>query len=369
MRVMTRVSALAIAFTVMVGVGAAAQEQDAPPPRVRLAVAETREVAPVLTAPATVVSRHDSNVTAEAAGRITFVAEEGALVDEGDPVAAMDDADARLQLDEADARLRRLEIALAQQTRDVERREALAARGALPANELDEIVSQRDMAAVELREARIARERAAVELARTSVAAPFTGLVVERHVEVGEYASPGAEMVRLVDIGALEARVQAPVSLARFVREGLELHVSDGADTFAAPIATIIRAGDAVTRTFELRVNLEGVDTLVGAPVRVRVPTGVAREAVCVPRDALLLRPDGAYVMRVDADNVAERVAVTPGAGVGDWIDIGDALAPGDRVVVRGAERLRAGETVNPLEDHDHAGRLDDATLTTTERG
>ncbi len=62
-----------------------------------------------------------------------------------------------------------------------------------------------------------------------------------------------------------------------------------------------------------------------------------------------MLRRDGAFVFRVNADNTAERIAVEPGVGAGDLISVSGALEPGDRVVVRGGERLQPGQPVKLL--------------------
>ena len=82
--------------------------------------ARTRKRAPV-SVPATVASRQDSRVAAEAAGRITFVVEPGDMVEEGQPLASIDDAEASLALEAAEARARRLEVSLGRLSRDVEK--------------------------------------------------------------------------------------------------------------------------------------------------------------------------------------------------------------------------------------------------------
>lgn len=348
-------TAMTIALAALAALPAAAQEGGPPPPRVRLAAVELREVAPILLAPATVASRRDARLAAETAGRLTFVAEPGDAVAEGEAVARIDEAEASLRVREAEARAAGLEVSLRQLSRDVTRSRGLAERGTLPESQLEELEARRDITAQDLAEARLAVERAQVELARATLLAPFDGVVVERISEAGEYAAPGREIARFLDVTSLEARVQAPVSVARYVAVGDVLRVSDEDEALHAPIRVIVPAGDPSTRTFELRVDLEGADWIVGAPVRVAVPTAEPRESVCAPRDALVLRENGAYVMRVDAENVAHRIDVTPGAGDGEWIAVGDALEPGDLVVVRGAERLRDGQTVEPLAEAETA--------------
>jgi hypothetical protein len=69
-----------------------------------------------------------------------------------------------------------------------------------------------------------------------------------------------------------------------------------------------------------------------------------------VPRDALVLRPEGQSVFIVDSNNQAQQVRVTVGVGQGEHIEILGAVSPGDRVVIRGNERLQPGQAVNIMD-------------------
>ena len=85
--------------------------------------------------------------------------------------------------------------------------------------------------------------------------------------------------------------------------------------------------------------------------MRVSLPTAKAETMLTVPRDALVLRRDGAFVFRVDAENKAQRIAVTLGVASGDLVAVSGELNAGDQVVTRGGERLRPGSVVNILND------------------
>ena len=58
------------------------------------------------------------------------------------------------------------------------------------------------------------------------------------------------------------------------------------------------------------------------------------------------MRGDGSYVMRIKADNTAERIEVKAGASDGELTAVTGGITAGDVVVVRGAERLSAGQKV-----------------------
>lgn len=81
----------------------------------------------------------------------------------------------------------------------------------------------------------------------------------------------------------------------------------------------------------------------------VAVPIRARKVSLVVPRDALVLRNNGAFVFRVNDDNVAERIAVELGDSSGEVIAVTGPLHEGDRVAIRGAENLREGNSVKVM--------------------
>ena len=113
-----------------------------------------------------------------------------------------------------------------------------------------------------------------------------------------------------------------------------------------ATVRAVVPVGDERARQFELRVALDPALALVGSAVEVALPEDGGKEALTVPRDALVQRQDQTYVMRVSAQNTAEQISVSASTATGDKVQVRGALAAGDRLVVRGAERLSAGQAV-----------------------
>ncbi len=322
-----------------------AMAQGGPPPaNVVTAYATEEFLAPQLEVPGTVISRNDSRIASEISGRVVSIAEVGTLVQEGEPIAQLDRRLLELQLEENEASMRSLEASLRYQRADVGRLRELAERNNTPAARVEEAVAAMEVGQQQLVQARVARDRTQYNLDRSSIPAPFTGRVAERLVEPGEYASTGTVIARLVDTDHIEVTAQAPVSVAGYL-EGVELlSVTFGTDEpIEAPIRAIIPVGDQVTRTFEIRVDLEGVSAVIGMPVRVAVPSSLPRQVVAVPRDAIVLRAEGAFVYRVSAENTAERLQVQIGASSGNLVEVRGPVAAGDQVVIRGAEFLGSG--------------------------
>ena len=343
-----RTAAIPVAALLLALSAAPATAQDAqgpPPAPVVVAPAESRMLAPVTWYPGTVISRNRARVAAEVEGRLDWVAEIGVSIAEGEVVARLDDALLRQSLAEDEAAVDRERARLTYLDAQVKRVEALVTQKTATRSRLDEAVAERDIARSEASAARarvaLTRER----LERTRIKAPFGGIVTERMRQSGEWARSGEAVVRIVDAGTLEVQTWIPIAALAFVRDGSELALEANPSKTTGKVRTIVPVGDNRSRLYELRLGIGGQSWPVGQDVRVAVPTAAARAVVAIPRDALVLRRDGAAVYRVDENGLADRVAVTPGIAQGELIEV-DGIAPGDRVVIRGGERLRPGQPV-----------------------
>lgn len=115
----------------------------------------------------------------------------------------------------------------------------------------------------------------------------------------------------------------------------------------------MIPSTDPRSQTVEVRATLAADQThrwAIGQLVDVAVPLTSKQAVLLVDRDALILRKQGTHIVKIDEQNKAEQIPVTVGNGKGQWVEItprtSDILHAGDRVAVRGAERLQTGQDV-----------------------
>jgi len=320
------------------------------PALVRVSVASVKDIASETLVPGTVVSRNDARLSAEVDGRLTGVADVGSVFARGEVVAEIEATALRLQMDELEAEVARAEARLRFLDSEEKRFEKLAQSNLAAITQLEQTQSDRDVARGDLQVAKARLEQTADRLARTRIRAPFDGVVVERLMTPGERAVEGSNVVRLVDQQNLEVVARAPLEYFSFVRPGQLLSIRAGNEPAQAAVRTVVAVGDENTHQFELRLDL--VDSLfpVGQTLRVAVPTSDSREVLTVPRDALVLRPEGHSIFVVDANNQAQQITVTVGTGQGDDIEVAGGVSAGDRVVIRGNERLQPGQAVTILD-------------------
>ena len=320
------------------------------PALVRVAEAAVRDIAPITMVPGTVVRRHDARLSAEVEGRLTMVVDVGTSVRAGEPVAAIEDTLLKLRNTELRAQVTRAEARLRFLESEEKRFTQLAAENLAAATQLEQTRSDRDVARGDLAVAKARLEQNEDLLARTQVLAPYNGIVVERLMMRGERVVEGSQVVRLVDQDDLEVIARAPLDYFEFVQPGASLAVSTQRRTEQGTVRTVVAVGDQSNHQFELRVDLQPGLFPVGQTLRVSIPVDSSREVLTVPRDALVLRPGGMSVFVLNDDDTARQVPVTAGMGQGDLVEINGEISAGDRVVVRGNERLQPGQAVSIME-------------------
>ena len=182
--------------------------------------------------------------------------------------------------------------------------------------------------------------------------APFTGVVTTRLHRAGEDVSRGEVLAQMTDVLNLEVRAFVPLKHLPRTIVGDTIEIFTGDRQYTGSIRSLVPTGDVRSQTFEARIDLPADASgnwTVGLLVSVGIPIRSGERSLAVPRDALVLRQDGAYVFRITEENNAERIRVDIGDSSGELIAVQGPLTNGDRVAVRGAENLRQGSPVRIL--------------------
>ncbi len=317
------------------------------PANVVTATATMRMLAQSVEVPGTVVSRFDSRLASELDAKLTWIAEVGTEVKEGDTVARLEDFTFKIREMEAQSRVDREQAQVTFLESEMERLDELSSRNLSAKSQLDRTAADLAIAKSDHLIAQAQLGYAQIAMHITHVRAPFNGIITERLRSIGERLNVADEVVRLVDPNSLEVIARAPLSTVNFVVKGDVLQIGNEYRNGDAPIRTIVPFGDPQSHMFEVRLDADPELWTVGESVRLTMPTAAAKEVLAVPRDALILRRDGASVFRVGDDLTVSQVKVIVGLGAGSHIEVFGDLRSGDQVVVRGAEGLSDGMTIN----------------------
>ena len=206
----------------------------------------------------------------------------------------------------------------------------------------------------QMREAQIALED-------TELRAPFDGVLLERKVEIGSLASPGIPAFVVADLRNVKARFNVPdLALIEF-RLGQLVTLSVAAypeETYSGRIISLHPAADSKARSFEIEITIPNPSLKLRSGMIASVNGRRAAEAerkVLVPLSALVHDPvANQYVVYTTDEQsgqpVAKSVSIEAGPLEGNQVLVLAGLKPGQRIVVSGANLLRAGDLLKEIE-------------------
>ena len=342
----TLTSLLSVAILLTVNVNAA----EGPPPKpVKVDQVTEMNLAASTDLMATIHSRSHIQITAGVSGRIEWLAEPGALVQQGDVLAEMDLLPLKLMKLEQQAQLKRAKINVRYLENEVQRLQKLRQTNSASQFQLDQNQSQYDLAKTDIEIAELKLKQIEDQIQRATVTAPFSGVITERIVRAGTDVNRSDLLLKILDTEQLEVRLYVPIKYLAYVRKGNGLNISTNEQLINAKITSLIPSADPKSQTFEVRINIPShlnEAWAAGQLVKVTVPIQASSNSLTVHRDALILRQDGTYVVKIDAENKVHRLPVEVGTGTFERVSIKGELEHGDRVAVRGAERLNEGQKV-----------------------
>ncbi|MCO5099645.1 MAG: efflux RND transporter periplasmic adaptor subunit [Burkholderiaceae bacterium] len=309
--------------------------------------AEQVSLAETVAAVGTLRAAESVVVKPEVAGRIRSIHfDSGARVRKGELLVALDASIAGAEVQQT-----RAELALAranyQRSADLARQKFLSERA-------------RDEAAANLQVLEAKLELAQARLAKTSIRAPFDGVLGLRNVSPGDYVREGDVLVTLEDVSRMQVDLRLPErylgQLQRGQRLDLEFDAYPG-HSFPATLEAIDVRVDANGRSIVARGRMPNVDGLLrtGMFAKIALTLGQRERAVMVPEEAVFAVGPEQYVFRVDQGR-AERVRVRTGLRRDGRVEIVEGIRAGEQVVTAGQLKLPAqGGDVRIIEAP-HAG-------------
>lgn len=258
-------------------------------------------------------------------------------------------SDAMLQSDAASrqASLQSAEAALTNAAAAHARAKSLSASGVMSRADLDKLLSEELTAKARVEVAKADVAAAQLRLRYTRVTAPDDGIVFARTVAVGQIASVGGEMLRMVRRGRLEWRAEIPEARMREIQPGqaVKLTTADGS-ILDGKVRTIAPVIDSSTRSGLVYVDIDSAAARAGMFARGEVVLA-NQAAQMVPIACVIIQDGYSYVFVVTEQRSVQRRRVETGMVKDNTIEILSGIAPGERVVEKGAGFLKDGEKVS----------------------
>ena len=330
----------------------------------------------VVRAHGTVVPRTETDLVAQVAGEIVWVAPElvaGGFFAKGDPLLRIEPADYEAALESARAGLARAKSEHVRASKDLARQRQLADQSIAAESRIDDAENAFAVGEAGLREARAKLTQARLDLERTEIRAPYDGRVREESVDIGRFVTRGVAVGTVYAVDYAEVRLPVPDRELSF----LDLHLgfqgdaagegpavrlaadfAGGAQSWQGRIVRTEGEIDPRSRTVSVVARIEDpygrnaqgrvVPLAVGLFVEAEIRGRSVPDAVLLPRSAL---HDGDRVLVLDAESRLRFRSVDVLRVQGDEVVIGEGLSDGERVCVSPLAAPVEGMSVRVLDD------------------
>ena len=327
------------------------QEDGQPAALVKYTVAIEKPVEQTVQLPGYVEAPNVSVLASEIDGLVTELkVREGDRVTRDQALVMLRTTPLELKLQAAQARLKEAQAREKLAEKNLERFRGLVESKTISPQQLDE--SQYEFDA---RQGRIETLRAEIasiqfDITRSTIRAPFNGVVVSRHTEVGQWSKVGDSVLEVLSTDIQEVHVDVPERYFNDIKVGEEVSItfdSHPGQTYQAFIRALIPRVDTSAHTFTVKLRLSNSSENISAGMLARASfaLGQSRVGTLVPKDAIV-RQGGITVVYLVKGGSAIPAPVTPGTAMGLWTMVDGDVSPGDKVITRGNERLQPGQPV-----------------------
>jgi RND family efflux transporter MFP subunit len=285
-----------------------------------------------------VEATQQTTVSAQTSGQVEQVLfDVDDYVTKGQVIVRLKDTEHRARLAQAEASAEAAQARLTEARRDFERVKGIFAKDLASKADMDKATAGLQSAEAQAEAAAASLEQAREQLSYTQVRAPYSGIVTERLVQVGETPQPGQRLMSGISLEQLRVVVDVPQTLVAQVRSSGKARVQQpGNGWIPAEKITVFPYADPASNTFRVRLDLKpGTANLFpGMLVKAAFVTGAGEELV-VPTRAIVHRSEvaGVYVVSPDGRIALRHVRLGRDNQDGTF-SILSGLSEGERVAV-----------------------------------
>lgn len=339
---------------VVLFIGIAASAQGGPA-LVEVASIVKGEVNPLQKFVGTLSFDKKSTLASESSGLVKIVNfEVGDKIKKDDILIEIDSDLLNAQINSANANLEISKIKLKNTKKDYERYQRLIETKSITAQEFDTAALEYDSAIQNVVSSEATLKQLQIQKRQKTIMAPFSGVVVEKNINIGEWASAGKNIAMIVNTDSIEIIFNLPVNLVqglKGVNKSYDIEI--GNKIVKANFHSTIPKGDKLTRTFPVKFKTTIKDMFVfdGQEAKVNLAINEKIQALIINRDAVIKR-FGSEMIFVDNEGVALMIPVKIIGFIGQNAAIsGKGLVEGMRVVVKGNERVFPNQPIKILND------------------
>jgi len=291
-------------------------------------------------------------VSARIGGDILWMgADVGGFVKKGQVIARIDDSRYALNREKAGLALSNAQLTLDDKKRDLDRNEQMYTQSAISKKEYEVAQSGYQQTQIGMQLSQNDLKQAELNLRDTSLAAPVSGYVSAKKVNVGESVNAGTLVYTLVDLSRVYIETGVAEEAVNSVKPGMKVQLTVPALAGVAVEGTVdsISPVQDSTKLYGVRIRVDNKDSRLKAGMfatgKINLTGGV--DGLAVPKEAVIHTEGKDYVF-VKENGKAIRKEVVVGLGSEKQYLIKQGLQEGESVVVVGQEKLQDG---NPIKE------------------
>ncbi|RXJ83590.1 efflux RND transporter periplasmic adaptor subunit [Arcobacter cloacae] len=284
-----------------------------------------------------------SKIASESSGLIKNINFEGGQKVKKDEVLVNIDSDILdAQIKALQAEVNMYEVQLKNAKKNYERYMALVEKKSIAQKVFDDSKTDFDVANQNFISAKAKLNELNIQKSKKVIKAPFSGVIVEKSINLNEWLNQGTQVATIVNTQELEIVFNLPISFINGLKSGDIYDVEVANKTLKATLFAAIPSGDKLTRTFPVRFKAESFDGFVfdGASAKIKFAKDSKSEALVINRDAVIKRFDMDVVFAV-VENKAMMIPVKIITYSGTNVAIeANGLVDGMELVTKGNERI-----------------------------
>jgi membrane fusion protein, multidrug efflux system len=275
-----------------------------------------------------------------------ILVEEGDPVREGQVIAKLDSSVLEAEKRATEARLAAAEAELKFNRNELDKKESLFAKNAVSDTDLKKAALEVDKSKASIEYIRAEILTAEAKLKRRILHAPTSGLVAQKHVEVGSVIMPNSnKVITLIQCSKAFAEIELGEKLFSVARPGMTVTIKVDAlenQTFEGRLVRVAPQIDKKNRTFVLKVEIDNSQWLLRPGMFARADIDIsAGQTLWVPKAAVQgPGTSGAGSVFVVKDGLALRRNVQAGKTSGDKVEIVKGLKKGELVIIQGHDSI-----------------------------
>lgn len=279
---------------------------------------------------------------------------EGDYIKQGDALLSLDDELIRFEHQKAVSSVNEANIRFAEAKRVLREAESLQAGRNISVTEVQSRKSNMQLLQSQVAQLHAEESRLRALLNQHHLRAPFSGIVSQRIINVGEWAAQGGQLLTLTNNSGLTADFRIPEHYYAKMSNRAAIALSCNDQKIAAKITHQVPVSDEASRTFLIKTDVSACDNfLPGVSVKATLKLPNANVGLLINRDALNRYPSGRTTVWVASKHdeeghyIVSEKTVTPGTYMSNTVEVLDSKLQQDQLIVtRGNEGLAEGDLV-----------------------